>query len=169
VVYDESELVSLLDAAAEQASPTRLTIAQLYADNGDALGIVLGGAGAVLSFTYGHGNPPYYASRGSSERSSEEIYSDIRNQVSRAGFEVDVDPTNDGRVEIYVRWPRKSHDSAPPFTIPLIRETIGSKYRKAVAFGTYLRTNRQSGGTPNGSQPFRSDTNGTSSATDSRR
>jgi hypothetical protein len=105
----------------------------------------------------------------SSERSSDEIYLDISNQVSRGDFEVDVDPKSGGRAEIYVRWPRKFRDSSPPFTIPLIRKTVGRKYKKAVAFGTYLSTNSQPSGAANGSQPVRSETNSTSSAAGSRR
>ncbi len=64
LVRDEKDLASVIDAAAKEASPARLTIANLYADNGDALSIVLGGPETVVSFTYGHGNPPYYVSRG---------------------------------------------------------------------------------------------------------
>jgi len=109
---------------------------------------------------------PRYAS----ERSSEEISLDISNQVSRGGFEVDVEPKRGGeRVEIYVRWLRKFRDSAPPFTISVIPETVGRKYRKAVAFGTYLGTNSQPSGAADGSQPFSSVTNGTSGAAGSRR
>src|SRR5258708_5463550 len=69
--------------------------------------------------------PPY-----SSDRSNEEIYSDISNLLSRTGFEVDVDPKSGGRLEIFVRWLRKFRDSAPPFTIPVIPHTVGRRYRK---------------------------------------
>lgn len=103
---------------------------------------------------------PRYAS----ERNGEEISLDISNQVSRGGFEVDVDLKTGGRVEIFVRRPRRFRDSAPPFTIPIIPETVGRKYRMAVAFGTYLGTNSQPSGAANRSQPVGSQTNGTSSA-----
>lgn len=105
----------------------------------------------------------------SSERSLEEISPDLSNQVSRSDFEVDVDPRKGERVEIYVRWPRKFRDSVPPFTIPIIRETVGRKYRKPLAFGTYLRTNGQPNGAANHSQPVGSDTNQPSGAADSGR
>jgi hypothetical protein len=74
----------------------------------------------------------------SSERSVEEISLEISNQVSRSCYEVDVVEKHGDRVEIYVRWPRKFRDSAPPFTIPLIRETIGRYYRKSLAVGQHL-------------------------------
>jgi hypothetical protein len=78
-----------------------------------------------------------------SDRSAEEISMDISNQLSRGGFEVDVDPKPSGRLEIFVRWPRKFRDSVPPFTIPIIPQTVGRKFRNRVAFGTYLNTNTQ--------------------------
>ena len=95
----------------------------------------------------------------SSERSPEEISLDISNQLSRGGFEVDLDSKSGGRAEIYVRWPRKFRDSVPPFTIPIVRETVGRKYRKAVAVGTYIGTNSQPSGAANRSQPVGSETN----------
>jgi hypothetical protein len=63
-VENEEHLSRLLNAAAKQAAADRLTAVNLYAENGDALTIVLGGTQTVLSFTYGHGNPPYFASLG---------------------------------------------------------------------------------------------------------
>lgn len=87
--------------------------------------------------------------RYSSERSREEISMEISNQVSRGGFEVDVDPKTGGRVEIFVRWPREFRDSVPPFTIPLISKRVGRYYRNAVAFGAYLDTNSQPVEAPN--------------------
>jgi hypothetical protein len=96
--------------------------------------------------------------RYSSERSPEEISMDISNQVSRGGYEVDVDPKTGGRLEIFVRWPRKFRDSVPPFTIPIVSERVGRHYRKSVAFGTYLGTNSQAGEARVG-QPFSSETN----------
>jgi hypothetical protein len=79
----------------------------------------------------------------SSDRSTDEIFLDVSNQVRRSDFEVDVERKNGERVEVYVRWPRKFRDSVPPFTIPIIRETVGRKYRKPLAFGTYVNTNSQ--------------------------
>lgn len=79
----------------------------------------------------------------SSDRSTDEIFLDISNQVRRSEFEVDIDEKDGERAEIYVRWPRKFRDSSPPFTIPIIRQTVGRKYRKPLAFGTYVSTNSQ--------------------------
>lgn len=107
--------------------------------------------------------------RYSSERSREEICIDISNQVSRGSFEVDVDPKPGGRLEIFVRGPRKFRDSVPPFTVPLISERVGRYYRKAVAFGAYLGTNSQLTGAADGSQPIGSETNQPSAAADSHR
>ena len=107
--------------------------------------------------------------RYSSERSGEEVSLDISNQVSRGGFEVDVAPKSGGRVEVFVRWPKKFRDSAPPFTIPIVPETVGRKYRKSVAFGTYLGANSQPDGAANWSQPVPSETNRTSATAGSGR
>jgi hypothetical protein len=111
-------------------------------------------SGEVIALSLGH----------SSERSAQEISLDISNQISRGGFEVDVAPKRGGQVEIFVRWPRKFRDSAPPFTIPIIPQTVGSKYRKRVAFGAYVGTNSQPDAAPDGSQPIRSQTNHTPAA-----
>ena len=106
--------------------------------------------------------------RYSSERSAEEIYADLSNQVSRSDFEVDLQPTKGDRVGIYVRRLRKFRDSAPPFTIPIIRQTVGRKYRQQIALGIYVTANGQNG-VANGSQSIRSDTNRTPATTDSLR
>jgi hypothetical protein len=106
--------------------------------------------------------------RYSSDRSAQEVAMDISNHVSRGGFEVDVEPKNDRRVEIYVRWPRKFRDSAPPFTIPIIPQRVGRLYRKSVAFGMHSGTNSHDVAA-NSSQPVRSGTNRESAAASSRR
>lgn len=97
----------------------------------------------------------------SSGLASEEVWSEISNQVRRSGFEVDIDPDQGQRLKIYVRWPRKLRDSAPPFTVPMIRQTVGREYRKPLAFGAYLNTNSQPDHTTNQNEPLRSDANQT--------
>jgi hypothetical protein len=98
-----------------------------------------------------------------SERSTEEIYGDISNQLSRSDFQVDVD-SKDGQLEIYVRKHRKFRDYAPPFTIPLIRQTVGKNRRELLAYGAYVQTNVQPESSTNASQPIPTVTNGTQSA-----
>src|ERR1043165_3228636 len=66
-VRDEEDLVSMIDAAAKAAAPSKPPIANLSADNGATLRIVLGGPETVLGFTPGDGKSPYYASRGQSD------------------------------------------------------------------------------------------------------
>jgi|SRR6516225_3549801 hypothetical protein len=82
----------------------------------------------------------------SAEPLSEKMYVEISNQVSRSGFEIDVEPKHGREVELYVRWPRKFRDSAPPFTIPIIHETVGRCYRKPLAYGTFVGTNSEAEG-----------------------
>ena len=77
----------------------------------------------------------------STEQTPEQLSVEFSNQLSRAGFEVDVEPKQGNRAELYVRWPRKFRDSAPPFTIPIIRQTVGRYYRKPLAFGMFVGTN----------------------------
>jgi len=52
------------EASAEARAIGRLNIVLLSAPNRDWLGIVVGGEDTVVSFNYGHGDPPYYASVG---------------------------------------------------------------------------------------------------------
>lgn len=85
-------------------------------------------------------------------------YSDLSNQLVRSDFEVDIEPTK-GRLDIYVRRYSKFRDTVPPFTIPLIRKTVGRKHRELVAFGVYVSTNSQPDGAANRSRPIRSETN----------
>jgi len=63
-----THLDQLIDAAAKQAKDQGiLSIICLNADNGNSLSIVVGSDETVLSFTYGHQDPPYYASKGESD------------------------------------------------------------------------------------------------------
>ena len=51
-------------ATAEACHKGLLSIVELKADNGNTMNIVLGGNETVLTFRDGHGDPPYYASKG---------------------------------------------------------------------------------------------------------
>jgi hypothetical protein len=60
-----TELERMIHIASEEARARKmLNIIFLEAANGNSLSFVVGGDDTVLSFTYSHGNPPYYASRG---------------------------------------------------------------------------------------------------------
>jgi hypothetical protein len=60
-----TELERVIRLASEEARARKmLNIIILEAANGNNLSFVVGGDDTVLSFTYGHRNPPYYASRG---------------------------------------------------------------------------------------------------------
>ncbi len=66
-VEDDRQLDEVLDAASAEARTGKVLGAVLIeADNGNAMTMVVGGEDTVLSFDYGHRNPPYYASRGAS-------------------------------------------------------------------------------------------------------
>jgi hypothetical protein len=68
VLSDVTALDSLLDeVSAEARTVGRLNVVVLSAPNRDWLSLVLGGKETVVSFNYGHGNPPYYASVGATE------------------------------------------------------------------------------------------------------
>lgn len=84
-------------------------------------------------------------------RSTEESHGDISNKLRLSDFQVDID-TNYGQLDIYVRHKRKFRDSSPPFTIPLIRETVGRKSRQLLAHGEYLSSNSRSGDPTNASR-----------------
>lgn len=109
--------------------------------------------------------------REASDRSLEEIYLDISNQVRRSSFEVDIEPTrNRSKLNVFIRLDSKFRDTCPPyFTVPLIWKTAGSRHREAIAYGAYLGTNSQPDGAANGRQPVRPETNQTSAAAASRR
>jgi len=65
VVHDDLQLQAVLAAAEKEASSLqKLNIVSIEAENGNTLGIVVGGPESSLSFSYGHLNPPYYASKG---------------------------------------------------------------------------------------------------------
>jgi hypothetical protein len=62
------ELDSTLDDADREARQVgRLNIVILGAPNRDWLGLVLGGDETVVSYNFGHGDPPYFVSRGSAD------------------------------------------------------------------------------------------------------
>jgi hypothetical protein len=64
-VSSASELEQVIvDAAVHARNRGVLNIVSLYAPTGDNLSIVVGGDESVVGFNYGHGDPPYYASRG---------------------------------------------------------------------------------------------------------
>ena len=68
VVNSSAELERTLALAESQARAAgKLNVIFLRAANGDRLSVVVGGAETVLGFTYGHGDPPYYASTGDTE------------------------------------------------------------------------------------------------------
>ena len=65
VVEDRAQLHDVLAIAGrEAASMQKLSIVSIEAENGNTLGIVVGGDESSLSFTYAHLAPPYYASKG---------------------------------------------------------------------------------------------------------
>jgi len=65
---DRNELERVLDAASDEARAKNILSAViLEAENGNSITIVIGGGETVLSFDYGHLNPPYYASKGKSD------------------------------------------------------------------------------------------------------
>ncbi len=60
-----TELDRVIHMACQEARALKiLNIISLQAANGNDLSLVVGGDDTVLSFVYGHHNPPYYASRG---------------------------------------------------------------------------------------------------------
>ena len=60
-----TELERVIQLAGEEARTRKvLNIISLEKANGNNLSFVVGGDETVLSFIYGHRNPPYYASRG---------------------------------------------------------------------------------------------------------
>jgi Immunity protein Imm1 len=67
-VADSAELDAVLMAASEEArSKNILGAVVIEAENGNCITMVVGGDETVLTFDYGHRNPPYYASKGASD------------------------------------------------------------------------------------------------------
>ncbi len=68
-VETSEALDGLLSAASAEAhSAGLLNVIYLYGPNNDQISMVVGGDETVVGFNYGHGNPPYYASKGADER-----------------------------------------------------------------------------------------------------
>ena len=62
------DLDALIDeSGAEARRLGRLNVITMAAPNGDGLSLVVGGDETVVAFSYGHGDPPYYASAGASQ------------------------------------------------------------------------------------------------------
>jgi hypothetical protein len=57
----------LSEATAEAHSAGLLNIIFLYGPNDDHISLVVGGDETVVGFNYGHGDPPYYASKGAGD------------------------------------------------------------------------------------------------------
>ena len=58
---------AITSATEEARAEGRLIIIELEAVNGNSISVVVGGDETVLGFVYRHRNPPYYASKGSTE------------------------------------------------------------------------------------------------------
>src|SRR5262245_39875345 len=67
-IVNSSQLDAVLNAACEEArSKNILGAVIIEAENGNSMTMAVGGDETVLTFDYGHRNPPYYASKGASE------------------------------------------------------------------------------------------------------
>ena len=67
ILSDVDALDAVLDEASHEARASgKLNIVVLAAPNRDWLSLVVGGEETVVGFNFGHGNPPYYASSGTS-------------------------------------------------------------------------------------------------------
>jgi hypothetical protein len=68
IVHSQSDLDRAVSAAVEESKRRGyLGLIDLEASGGNTLSIVIGSDETVLSFVHGHGNPPYYASRGATD------------------------------------------------------------------------------------------------------
>jgi Immunity protein Imm1 len=68
-VVDANQLNAVLEVASEEARSRNILGAVIIeAENGNSVTIVVGGDETVLTFDYGHRNPPYYASKGKSDK-----------------------------------------------------------------------------------------------------
>lgn len=94
---------------------------------------------------------------------------EISNKLSQSAFEVDVEGAKGETAAIWARqngwicgtpW-------AQPIRIPLIGDTVYKNRRQLIAVGSFLSSS-QLDGAADGKQPFRSETNTTSSAAASR-
>jgi hypothetical protein len=71
IVRSGPELNAVLESASASAKAAgRLNIIFLYAPNRDHLTLVVGGEETVVGFNHGHGDPPYFVSRGAVEEDS---------------------------------------------------------------------------------------------------
>ena len=84
-----------------------------------------------------------------SEPLPEEVFLEVSNQVRRSNYEIDVEPKKGHVLSIYVRWPKKYRDYGPLFTIPIIRKTVPSSYRKRLTYGSFIATDSQPDGSAN--------------------
>ena len=67
-VSTSAELDRVIQSAGEEAQACgKLNVILLEAPSGNQLGMVVGGTDTVITFTYGHHEPPYYASRGAAK------------------------------------------------------------------------------------------------------
>jgi immunity protein Imm1 of predicted polymorphic toxin system len=67
-VSTSAELDRVIQSAGEGARARgKLNVILLETPRGNQLGMVVGGAETVLTFTYGHRGPPYYVSRGAAK------------------------------------------------------------------------------------------------------
>lgn len=70
-VRSDAELqATLIEASLLASAAGKLNVIFLYAPNRDHLTLVVGGEETVVGFNYGHGDPPYYASRGVTQADS---------------------------------------------------------------------------------------------------
>ena len=58
---------TIANAAAEALSKRKINVIYLAADNGNEISMAVGGNETVLGFNYAHHDPPYFASKGTSE------------------------------------------------------------------------------------------------------
>ncbi len=71
VVESPGEIDAVIESAGSEASGLdRLNIISFTAPSGNYVSLVVGSDETVVSFTYGHHCPPYFASKGSSEEAT---------------------------------------------------------------------------------------------------
>lgn len=74
-----------------------------------------------------------------SEEQFKVVYEDASNMVRYSDFQVDIETNETGKLEIFVRRPRKLRDFHAPLEIPIIRENVGMYLKRKVAFGTWVQ------------------------------